>query len=112
MFFNSYFHSNTSVDYTKTIFKFNATHIMMWTNEILTVKVFLRDIPLDLGDTKFFKFLNFDEGDHDLYKIYYWGLFEFMLFFAGITISDWNSKKTSPVACTCLFRNKTFDPTL
>lgn len=63
---------NTSVDYTKTIFKFNATHIMMWTNEILTVKVFLRDIPLDLGDTKFFKFLNFDEGDHDLYKIYYW----------------------------------------
>ena len=64
---------NDSIDYTKCAVKLNATHIMLWANDVLALKIFLRDIPEDLGDTKTFKFLNFESTD--LYKIYYWGEF-------------------------------------
>ena len=63
------------MNYTKCAIKLNATHIMLWANDVLALKIFLRDIPEDLGDTKFFKFLNFDKNSADLYKIYYWGKF-------------------------------------
>ena len=53
------------MNYTKCAIKLNATHIMLWANDVLALKIFLRDIPEDLGDTKFFKFLNFDKNSAD-----------------------------------------------
>lgn len=62
--------TKSTTGYTKYTFRFNATHIMMWVNEELAIKLWLYNLPYDLQDTKFFKFNNFNAGDW--FKLFYY----------------------------------------
>jgi len=62
--------TKSTTGYTKYTFRFNASHIMMWVNEELAVKLWLYNLPADLQETKYFKFNHFKAGDW--FKLFYY----------------------------------------